>query len=295
MQKKAVLQANTDIARADGVIVLGNNRDIDPERYKAERHKETKSEMDKDDTKARALYEYALIEAAKEGKVPYFGVCGGMQRLNVALGGTLIQHVPDWTGNNEHVQKEMHEPGKPYDAGKDVPLYIPVQRVEVIRGTQLAADAKGVTGLYTPTRDQMLHDQFMENSMHHQAVDKVASGFRVSAQSVEHQRPGVHIIEAIEVIPDGQYAGWSARGVQWHPEFIASDVSLRVMDNFFLDTKNHLQGVLLTSGHARENAHPSEAMEYTIGSLGGDIRANMKDRGYDWVTRVKQTPRQTTR
>src|SRR5690606_34383926 len=113
-EQAIVEQVKADIAKADGVLVMGNDSDINPGDYGAKAiHKETKTETNTPQGLARARYEYALIGAALGKKVPLMGVCAGMQRINVLLGGTLNQHVPDTLGNNEHAQS--------------VPMYIPVE------------------------------------------------------------------------------------------------------------------------------------------------------------------------
>jgi putative glutamine amidotransferase len=82
----------------DGLLVAGG-ADVDPARYGALRHPYTGSARpDRDE------WEIALVRAAMQRGLPVLGVCRGMQVLAVALGGTLIQHLPDATGNEEHCQ-----------------------------------------------------------------------------------------------------------------------------------------------------------------------------------------------
>ena len=213
------LQVKADLAKADGVIVMGNNSDIDPGDYGAkEKHKETHSERATPEGEARAKYEYALLAAALEKKTPLLGVCAGMQRLNVLLGGSLNQHVPDLIGSNEHDQTQSH-----------VAPYIPVEFVQIGQGTLLSAIADGIPGVYTPTSEKLPPGVVMENSMHHQSIDKVGGGLRISAASGEPHRPHVHVSEAIEADPTGPFGHQFVLGVQWHPEFGASDLSVRLL------------------------------------------------------------------
>jgi len=86
----------------DGVLFSGGE-DLDPEHYGAERHPETKGV---DEARDRA--ELALLRAALERDMPVLAVCRGSQVLNVALGGDLVQHLPEIVGHDEH----RHTPGE---------------------------------------------------------------------------------------------------------------------------------------------------------------------------------------
>ncbi len=82
--------ATTDVlARFDGLVLLGGG-DLDPHRYRAEPHPRV---MGEDPPRDEA--EIALIEAADRLRLPTFAICRGLQVMNVAFGGTLIQHIPD--------------------------------------------------------------------------------------------------------------------------------------------------------------------------------------------------------
>ncbi len=215
-------QVEADLAKADGVIVMGNNSDIDPLDYNSPfKDPHTKSEADTPEGHARAKYEYALLAAAVHNKTPVLGVCGGMQRLNVLLGGTLDQHVPDKVGNNHHAQQDEH-----------IPPYIPVEFVQIGEGSTLSKIADGIPGVYAPTSQPLPPGITMENSMHHQAVDKIGTGLRVSAASIEPERSDVRIVEAIEADPNGKFKDQFLMGVQWHPEFGASDLSPKLLKHF---------------------------------------------------------------
>jgi putative glutamine amidotransferase len=80
-------QAAAAVARLDGLVVAGGP-DVDPVRYGAERDPRTGPPAPE-----RDLWELALIEAALAARIPLLGICRGMQLLNVALGGTLVQHL----------------------------------------------------------------------------------------------------------------------------------------------------------------------------------------------------------
>ncbi|MEU0440770.1 gamma-glutamyl-gamma-aminobutyrate hydrolase family protein [Streptomyces sp. NPDC006186] len=84
--------AAATVARLDGLVLAGGG-DVDPARYGAERHPRTGTPVPE-----RDAWELALAEAALEAGVPLLGVCRGMQVLNVALGGTLTQHIDGHVG-----------------------------------------------------------------------------------------------------------------------------------------------------------------------------------------------------
>src|SRR5260221_28089 len=145
----------------DGLLLAGGS-DIDPASYGAERRPETQlSHPDRD------RFEIALARAAVERDVPVLGVCRGMQLLNVALGGTLNQHI----GN-----LEMHRPtpGAFHD------------HEAVLEPGSLAASAAGA-------------ERLQVKSHHHQGVERLGEGLVVSG------RAGDDLIEAIE-LPQPSFA-----------------------------------------------------------------------------------------
>ena len=155
-------------------LLLAGGVDVDPATYGAAPHPETDAPVPERDT-----FEIALARRALARDMPFLGVCRGMQVLNVALGGTLTQHLPERVGDDRH----RHTPGAFTD--HDV----------VLDDGSLAARAAGET--VHPTK-----------SHHHQAVDVVADGLVVTGRSVGDDLP-----EAVE-LPDRRFA----LGVQWHPE-----------------------------------------------------------------------------
>src|SRR5437764_786601 len=82
--------------RIDGLILAGGT-DIDPSCYGAERHPKTRQPVIERDRS-----EIALARRAIQREMPVLGICRGMQVINVALGGTLIQHLPDAVGHEDH-------------------------------------------------------------------------------------------------------------------------------------------------------------------------------------------------
>ena len=160
--------------RVDG-LVLSGGEDVDPGLYGARRHPATEPPH-----AARDAWELALIEAARERATPVLAICRGMQILNVALGGTLVQDLQtERPGPIPHVQSAARSQR--------------VHAAAITDGSRLAA-ALGATVVTV-------------NSSHHQAVDRIASTLRVAARSEDG------IIEGIESVGD-----WWVVGAQWHPE-----------------------------------------------------------------------------
>ena len=152
----------------DGLILTGG-KDIDPAKYGQEPHPATDvPRPDRDD------WEETLLRAAIERELPFLGICRGAQMLNVALGGTLVQHLPDVVGSTK------------YNLGRGEFNSIPVS---VDRDTQL-------NDLVGHTVDAKVY--------HHQSLDRVADGLLVSARS------GDGIIQAVELetVPFGVAVQW---------------------------------------------------------------------------------------
>ncbi|KRD16159.1 MULTISPECIES: gamma-glutamyl-gamma-aminobutyrate hydrolase family protein [unclassified Streptomyces] len=131
------------VARLDGLVIAGGP-DVDPARYGAERDPRTGPPAPE-----RDAWELALIEAALAADVPLLGICRGMQLLNVALGGTLIQHL------DGHAEAEGVFGGHP---------------VEAVPGSLYGGivDARALVPTY-----------------HHQAVDRLGTGLVPSAHAVD--------------------------------------------------------------------------------------------------------------
>jgi putative glutamine amidotransferase len=159
----------------DGLILAGG-ADIDPASYAQQAHPETVGTVPE-----RDAFELALARGAIERDMPVLGICRGMQLINVACGGTLVQHLPERFGHEEH----RRVPGSFDGAEHDV----------ILTEGSLAARAAGET----------MH---MSKSHHHQGVDGLGEGLLVSGTSMLDELP-----EAIE-LRDASFV----LGVQWHPE-----------------------------------------------------------------------------
>ncbi len=214
--------ARDDIQKIDALIVMGNNADIDPAKYGEKPHAKTKSEMQTLEGRSRANYEYELIEQALKQKMPMLGVCGGMQRLAVICGGKLHQHVPDLTGHDDHAQQEHN-----------IAPFIPVQAVHIdenstlgnIGNSLLASIGHKILSVFTPSHKDYT---YQENSMHHQAVATPGDGLRAVAYADDKLPDGSKLIEAIEANPSGRFKDQFIIGVQWHPEFSASELGAKI-------------------------------------------------------------------
>jgi len=147
-----------------------------------------------------------VFAAARRESVPTLGICRGMQLMNVALGGTLHQDIP-----TEHPSDVTHNVKGKHPERRDHP-------VDVKPGTVLAEIAQSET--------------LQVNSRHHQAVEKLAPGVRVSA-----------------VAPDGLIEAFETRepwllAVQWHPENLRRDLaSRRIFARFARAVRDRARGM----------------------------------------------------
>ncbi|MCH7932244.1 MAG: gamma-glutamyl-gamma-aminobutyrate hydrolase family protein [Proteobacteria bacterium] len=177
------------LARIDGLVITGGAFDVDPALFgDAERHP-TVVTRDR-----RTGFELAAARAAHARDMPLLGICGGQQLLNVALGGTLIQHIPDAVPG-----ALAHEQPNPRDE--------PGHSVRITPGTLLHR----IVGA----------DELAVNSAHHQAVREVAPGLVVDARAPDG------VIEGIED-PGRRFC----LGVEWHPEYLVSDGDALIFDAF---------------------------------------------------------------
>ncbi|MCB1969856.1 MAG: gamma-glutamyl-gamma-aminobutyrate hydrolase family protein [Geminicoccaceae bacterium] len=173
-------QAEAYLDLIDALVITGGAFDVDPKLY---------GEGDTHPTvvlkQRRTRFEWAMTRGALDRDMPVLGICGGQQLLNVVLGGTLIQHIPDTITN----PLAHEQPNPRNEPGHEVR----------IRERTLLHRLTGTTRLAV-------------NSAHHQAARDPGKGCIASACA------GDGVIEAIEH-PGYRYC----LGVQWHPEFLITD------------------------------------------------------------------------
>jgi len=174
----AAANAADVLDQARGVIVIGG-LDVDPSRYGQERHETTlPASVEQED------FELAMLEGALDRGTPLLAICRGTQLLNVAMDGTLHQHITGRDGLQEH--------GIPNGGGGTSNDY-------VLTDGSLAAEVMGGV-----TASGRCH--------HHQAVDRVAPGLIVTGRTADG---------TVEVLELADAASWML-AVQWHPEETAA-------------------------------------------------------------------------
>ena len=181
IMRRSDLKLRDYAAALDGLVLQGGN-DVAPESYG-----ETPLTPDWAGDRVRDRYEVELIDAFVQAGKPVFGICRGLQLLNVAFGGTLLQDIatqrPDSKAHRDTSKYERH-----------------FHDIEIVPGTRLA-------GLYPGV------GRAVANSIHHQGIKDLAPGFTVEARC-----PDDGIVEAIR---RHEGPGFVA-AVQWHPEFHAA-------------------------------------------------------------------------
>jgi putative glutamine amidotransferase len=164
----------------DGLLLAGGG-DVDPLRYGADVHPKTYG-VDPE----RDAMELALLSAALRLGLPTLAICRGLHVVNVACGGTLVQHLPDIEGRDLH--------GDP-TAGRSV-----------VHGVEVTVDSRLGAAVGRRRLDRCV-------SHHHQAVERIAPSLVAVAWSDDG------LVEGLELPPGGS---WLV-AVQWHPEANAAD------------------------------------------------------------------------
>jgi putative glutamine amidotransferase len=183
------------LSHIDGLIITGGAFDVDPTLFGADSHHVTVKLK-----ASRTAFEMAVTRGAMARNMPMLGICGGQQLLHVALGGTLIQHIPDAVPN-----ALAHEQPNPRTE--------PSHNVTVIPGTLLHSIVET--------------DIMAVNSAHHQAAADAPDGVVINARAPDG------IIEGIEA-PAYRFC----LGVQWHPEYAISPNDDRILAAFVTACRN---------------------------------------------------------
>jgi putative glutamine amidotransferase len=186
-----VLSPSTDVLpdvlrELDGVMLTGGP-DVRPALYGAASEHPT---VEIDDV--RDAYELPLAKAAIDTGTPLLAICRGVQVLNVAAGGTLVQDLP-----SERPSGLNHSITEPRDAiAHDVHVE-PTSQLARVMAERLTPDGR-----------------LDVNSRHHQAIDRVAEGFAVSATAPDGTIEAIEVISAAKATEPRPFC----LGVQWHPE-----------------------------------------------------------------------------
>ena len=177
------------LGQLDGVLLVGG-ADLDPRRDGWMLHPTIRPLAPR-----RELFDRRLMRMVADRRLPVFGIGAGMQLINVTMGGNLLLHIPeDRPGSLPH-----NDPLDP--AHRHTLELAPGSLMERVYGD----------------------GELRVNSMHHMAIDEVATGFDVTARCPDG------IIEAIE----SRVSDWFALGTQFHPEAItASALDLRIFEEF---------------------------------------------------------------
>lgn len=181
------------VGMVDGVLLPGSDTDVDPVRFGEEPKPGLKRIIiEKEET------DLLLLDEIERTSKPLLGICFGMQILNVARGGSLIQDI-----ESEIAGCLKHEQGKPLARGS--------HSISVANGSRIA----GLVGD---------HPGYRVNSHHHQAVDRCGENLKVTAVASDG------VIECVEDSRQDRYV----LGVQWHPELSwrSDGVSRSIFESF---------------------------------------------------------------
>lgn len=184
------LLIETYINIIDGVLFTGGDFDIPPHFFGATDIHPTVSTKPE-----RTSFELTFTQKILGTQKPILGICGGMQLINVVLGGTLIQHIPDYVD-----RPLAHE--QPNDRSE------PGHIISVLPDSLLSRAVKGAA-------------EMAVNTAHHQAVDVIAPGLQKNAWTSDG------VIEGIESSTHP-----FCLGVQWHPEFHVDERDPLIFDAF---------------------------------------------------------------
>ena len=177
------------LSRIDALLITGGDFDIPPHYYGQSLLSDTVSVKE-----TRTAFELAMTRGALERNMPVLGICGGQQLLAVALGSTLIQHIPDTIEN----PLAHEQPNPRHEVGHSVTIKPNTQLREIVGAGEI-----------------------MVNSAHHQAVERLGDGLILNAVASDG------VIEGMEC-RDHRFC----IGVQWHPEFLITEYDRKLMQAF---------------------------------------------------------------
>ncbi|MBP0444286.1 gamma-glutamyl-gamma-aminobutyrate hydrolase family protein [Roseomonas sp. SSH11] len=181
--------ADDYLDRIDGLLVTGGAFDVDPALYGGGPRHDTVVLKE-----GRTAFEIAVLRGALRRNIPVLGICGGEQLLAVALGGTLIQHIPDSVPD----ALAHEQPNPRTEPGHEVALTPGTLLSRIVGAPSMAV-----------------------NSAHHQAVDRPGEGAIVNARAPDG------VVEGLE------HPGYRfCLGVQWHPEYAVDARDQAILDAF---------------------------------------------------------------
>jgi len=179
------------VEELDGILLAGGD-DCDPAAYGEQRHPSVEP-MDP----RRQNNDLSIARAARERGIPTLGICLGLQMMNVAAGGTLMQDI------ESEMKTEIEHVSEPEDRAR--------HDVRLESGTRLASILGGGRDINV-------------NSSHHQAIKGIGRGFRVTAKAPDG------IVEGLEDPEHPFYVG-----VQWHPEDMGGEKSASALFGAFVE------------------------------------------------------------
>ena len=206
------------VTTCQGILLPGSPADVNPHKYAAELEPETAAA-----DAARENVDELLLQDAHNLYKPIFGICYGIQSLNVWRSGTLVQHLLPMPVNHE--------------AGKSVAIaHNALVEQDSLLGSIVAAEPDAE--LLAAADSSFIRVPI--NSSHHQAVGIVGDGLRVSARC-----PQDAVVEAVE----GTHPGHFVLGVQWHPErsYAISAASRALFTRFLAEARAWKPRVVLES------------------------------------------------
>ena len=178
----------------NGLIITGGDFDVNPSLY-GEKVINSKVTLKPD----RTNFELKITEIAMQKKIPVLGICGGQQLLNVILGGSLYQHIPD-----EYETKIAHEQKNPRDQAS--------HWVDILTNSKLFSITK--------------KKKMFVNSAHHQSIKTVSKKVVINAKAPDGIIEGIEFTELDFCI-----------GVQWHPEFLIDDSDIKIFSSLIKSAK----------------------------------------------------------
>jgi putative glutamine amidotransferase len=196
-------EARDWVERLDGLVLTGSPSNVHPHRYRT-----AASPAAEPYDEARDTTTLPLIAEALRAGLPLLAICRGMQELNVALGGTLHARVHEVEGRHDHRRPQSDDPDVQYG---------PKHPISITRGSRFERIVGGPS--------------IEVNSLHSQAIDRLAEGLAVEAVAPDGT------IEAVSV----KDAPGFTLGVQWHPEYKVQQnpISMRIYAAFGEAVREH--------------------------------------------------------